>query len=106
MHLRVRISYLVVCEDLSLNMYQKPKFKKVLDSAGTFSTSYNPPNRKIISKFLLDVINGHNIQRNSMIIKKESEILGLSFLGDGATITRTPLFKTLFSGVNILVSVL
>ena len=40
------------------------------------------------------------------MIKKESDIFGLSFQGDGATITRIPLLKNLVSGGNILVSVL
>ena len=98
MHLRVRIADIIVSEDLSFNLYQKPKFKKVLDSAGNVSTSYNPPNRKIISKCLLDVIHGHNIQRESTMIKKEAEIFGFSFLGDGTTITRTILLTFWFQG--------
>ena len=37
------------------------------------------------------------------MIKNEAECFGLLFLGDGATITRTPLLKMLVSGGNIII---
>ena len=40
------------------------------------------------------------------MIKKEAEIFGLSFLGDGATISRCPLLNILDSSNNIAVDVL
>ena len=40
------------------------------------------------------------------MIKKESEIFGLLFLGDGATTSRCPLLIILASGKNIPVDVL
>ena len=40
------------------------------------------------------------------MIKKESEIFGLLFLSDGATISRYPLLNILASSKNIPVSVL
>ena len=40
------------------------------------------------------------------MIKKEGEIFGLLFLGDGATISRRPLLNILASGENIPVAVL
>ena len=43
---------------------------------------------------------------NSAMIKKEAEIFGLLFLGDGATISRFPLLNILDSAKNIPVSVL
>ena len=39
-------------------------------------------------------------------MKKESDIFGLLFLGDGATISRVPLLKILVSRKNIPVAVL
>ena len=40
------------------------------------------------------------------MIKKEAEIFGLLFLGDGATISRFPLLNIIDSAKNIPVSVL
>ena len=40
------------------------------------------------------------------MIKKEAEIFGLLFLGDGATFLRCPLLNILASGENIVVAVL
>ena len=39
------------------------------------------------------------------MIKKWSDIFGLLFLGDGATISRIPLLKVLVSGENVPVAV-
>ena len=97
-NLTVAIADIVISEGLSFNLSQKPRFKKVLELARTVSKCYQPPNRKLISKDLLDVIHDQNMGRNLSLIEKESEIFGLLFLGDGATISRVPL-------LNILVSV-
>ena len=72
----------------------------------TVSKCYQPPNRKLISKDILDVINGQNMERNLILIKKEYDIFGLLFLGDGATISRIPLLKILFSKKKLPVAVL
>ena len=45
------------------------KFKKVLDLAITVSKSYQPLNRKLISKNLFDVIHGQNMERNLSLVK-------------------------------------
>ena len=54
----------------------------------------------------MDVIHDQNMERNLSLIEKESEIFGLLFLGDGAIISRFPLFNILVSGKNIPVAVL
>ena len=72
----------------------------------TVSKCYQPPNRKLISIYLLDVIHNQKMESNLSLIKKESDIFGLLFLGDGATISRIPLLKILVSGKYIPVSVL
>ena len=71
-----------------------------------FSKTYTHPNRKLISKELLDVIHEHNTKRNLAMIKKEAKIFVLLFLGDGATISRFPLLNILASVKNIPVAVL
>ena len=92
------IADLIISEGLSFNLSQKPRFKKVLELARTVSKFYQPPNRKLISKDLLDVIHNHKMERNFSLIKKESDILELLFKEDGATISRIPLLNILVSG--------
>ena len=96
--LTVAIGNLNISECLYFNLSQKPRFKKVLDLARTVSKCYQPPNRKLISKDILDVIHDQNMERNLSLIEKESDIFGLLFLGDGATISRVPLLNILVSG--------
>ena len=69
------------------------------------SKTYIPPNRNLISKEILDIIHKENTKRNLAMIKKEAEIFGLLFLGDGAIISICPLLNILYSGKNILVTV-
>ena len=92
--------------------------------SGNVSKTYIPPNRKLISKEVLDVIYEQNMKRNLIykelldvihehnlkiileMIKKEAEIFGLLFLGDGATISRCPLLNILASAKNLPADVL
>ena len=46
------------------------------------------------------------MERNLSLIEKESDIFGLLFIGDGATISRVPLLNILVSGGNLPVAVL
>ena len=80
--LTVAISDLIISEGLSFNISWKPRFKKVLELERTVSKIYQPPNRNIISKDILDVIHYQNTERNLRLIKKESDIFGLLFIGD------------------------
>ena len=51
-------------------------------------------------------MNDQNMERNFSLIKKESDIFELLFLGDGAIISRIPLLNILVSGGNLTVAVL
>ena len=62
--LTVAIADLIISEGLSFNLSQKIRFKKVPELARTVSKCYQPPNRKLISKDLLGVINDQNMERN------------------------------------------
>ena len=70
------------------------------------SKTYISPNRKLIPKELLDVIHEQNMKSNLAMIKKEAEIFGLLFLGDGATISRRPLLNILAYSKNMPIAVL
>ena len=54
--LTVAISDIIISECLPFNLSQKPRFKRVLDLARTVSKCYQPPNRNLIYKDLLDLI--------------------------------------------------
>ena len=104
--LTILIADLIISEGLPFNLSQKPRFKKVLELSRNVSKTYIPPNRKLISKELLDVIHEHNIRSNLAMIKKEAEIIRLLFLGDGATISICPFLNILDSSKNIPLAVL
>ena len=104
--LTIAIADLIISEGIPFNTAQKPRFKKVLELSRNISKTCIPPNRKLISKELLDVIHEHNMKRNLAMIKNEAEIFGLSFLGDGGTISRFTLLNMLYSAKNIPVAVL
>ena len=64
------IADLIISEGLSFNLSQKTRFNKVLELARTVSKCYQPINRKLISKDILDVIHDQNMERNLSLIKK------------------------------------
>ena len=70
----------------------------MLELARTVSKCYQPPNRKLISKDLLDVYHDQNMESNLSLIEKESDIFGLLFIEDGATIYRIALLDIMVSG--------
>ena len=55
---------------------------------------------------LLGVIHDQNMEMNLSLIEKESDIFGLLFLGDGATISRIPSLNIFVSGKNLPVAIL
>ena len=62
--LTVAITDLIISEGISFNLSQNPRFMKVLDLTRTVSKCYQPPNRKLISKDILDVIHDQNMEKN------------------------------------------
>ena len=95
--LTVEIGNLIIYEGLYFNIYQKPRFNKVLDLAINVSKCYQHSNRKVISKDILGVIHDHNMESNLSLIIKDYDILGLLFIDDGATIPIIPLLNILVS---------
>ena len=91
--LTVSIYDLIISEGISFKISQKTRFKNVLDLERTVPKSYNPPNRKPISKYPLAVAHDRYIERNLSLIQKDSDIFGLLFLGDSATITIIPILN-------------
>ena len=98
--LTISIADLIILKVLCFNISQKPRLKKVMELARNVYNTYIPPNRKSISKELIGFIHEQNTKRNLAMIKKEAEIFGLLFLGDGDTISRLPLLNIMASGEN------
>ena len=59
-----------ISESLSIYLSHKPRLKKVLDLKKRCVKSYQPPNRKLISKDILNVIYFQSMKRNLILIKK------------------------------------
>ena len=97
LHLTVTIAGLIISEGLYFNLDQKPRFRKVLDLVINVSKWYQSPNRNIISKYLYDGKYDQNMESNLSLIKKESHIFGLLFLGNIAIISIIPLLDILVS---------
>ena len=96
--LTVAIADLIISEIIIFNISQKYRFKKAIYLARNVSKGYQHPNRKLISNYLIDAIHDQNMERKLSLIKKKSDIFGLLFLGDGATIYRIKPFNILVSG--------
>ena len=59
--LTTAIADLIISEGLPFNLAQKPRSKKLLELSRNVLKTYIPPNRKLISKELLDVIHEENM---------------------------------------------
>ena len=104
--LTIAIADLIVSEGLSFNISQKTRFKKALHLARTVSKCYQPQNRKLTCKDILDVIHDQKMERNLSLIKKESDIFGFLFLGDGAIFSKIKILNILVSRKDLPVAVL
>ena len=76
--LTVTIYDIIISEGLSLNIAQKYRFKKVIDLEITVSKCYQPPNRKLTSKDILDIIHDQNMERNLIWLRKSLIFLDCS----------------------------
>ena len=78
----------------------------MLDLEINMSKGYQNIKRKRIPKDIMDKIHDKNTESNLILIKKESYIFGLLFIGDGAIMSRTPMLNILVSGKKIPVDIL
>ena len=77
--LTISIADLINSEGLPFNIYQKTRFKKILELTRKVSRTSITPNKNLISKELLNLIHKQNMKRNLAMIKKEAYISGLLF---------------------------
>lgn len=82
------------------------KFRRVLTLAKTVSTNYIPPSRRQIGGELLDM--NYSLYKKEMItsLERDTDIFGIAFFGDGATIKKSPLINILASSSHLPVGCL
>ena len=95
-HLTISKPVLNILVGISFNISRKPRFKNLLKLSQNVSKTYISPNINPISKELPDVIHEHNM-KGYLYIKKEVDIFGLVFIGNGATISKSSLSNILDS---------
>jgi len=104
--LTMAISDMIHSLGLPFSLGSEPKFCLVLNLARNVSMQYKPPGRNVIANDLLDLNYKQYTDQNKKKLLNESEIYGLTFFGDGATVKKMPLFNILASGVHSLSSCL
>jgi hypothetical protein len=77
------------------NSVESSSFKIMLNYARMIGKDYKPPGRKDLGKSLLDINYRNIVEHNKEMLCRESDVFGLSWLSDGATIGRTPLINVL-----------
>ena len=75
-------------------------FHRMLVAARNVGTNYKPPNRQRIAGDLLELNFDQMMKKNAELLRKEADIFGLCFYGDGATVKRMPLLNILCSGTH------
>ena len=82
------------------------KFRLVLQLARAAGSSYQPPGRNAVAGDLLDLNYEQYLIKNINLLKKDADVFGLTYFGDGATVKKMPLINILASGVHRPVVVL
>jgi len=74
---------------------ESSSFKLMLNYSRIVGKDYKPPGRRDLGQSLLDINYRNIVEHNKEILYRESDVFGLSWLSDGATIARTPLINVL-----------
>ena len=97
-HLIVKIYDLVISEGLYFNLSQKHRFKKVIDLAINAQKVVNLQTEQLYPRIFCMQLMIITWKVNLILIKIESDISVLLFIGYDATIYRTTLLNILVSG--------
>jgi hypothetical protein len=81
--------------NISDRAVESPSFKLMLKFARLVGQDYKIPTRKGIGGPLLDINYNNIVENNKEILCRESDVFGLCWLSDGATIARMPLLNVL-----------
>lgn len=104
--LTMAIADLIHLCGLPFSLVSHHKFQRVLTHAKTVSKNYVPPGRNKVGGELLDL--NYELYKTKMIdmLKKEADIYGITFFGDGATVKKAPMINILASSVHLPVGCL
>ncbi|KAL3796904.1 hypothetical protein ACHAWO_010665 [Cyclotella atomus] len=94
------IAQLVYCKGLPFSFAECPYFKRMLEIARCAPRGYQPPKKGILGGEMLDLAYKAQLGRDMEKLLIDSEIYGLSFFGDGATIRKCPLVNIFASALN------
>jgi hypothetical protein len=81
--------------NISDRAVESPSFKIMLKYARLVGQEYKVPTRKGIGGPLLDINYNNIVENNKEILCRESDVFGLCWLSNGATIARMPLLNVL-----------
>jgi hypothetical protein len=99
--LEMAIADLCRAEGLSFSLAQSQRFRRVLTLARGAGSNFKTPGRELVLGKLLDINYERCKERNVRDLKREASVLGLSFLGNGATIKKMPLINVLASSAAV-----
>ena len=78
------------CENIPDAVVESSRFKRMISVCRLLGDKFVPPNAKKLGGALLDLNFTITYERNKEELLKEAGVFGLAFMGDGATIHRTP----------------
>ena len=96
-HLTSHIANFVLASGLEFSIVDKQAFKVMIKAAAKQSAGYVTPGRKRVAGALLDANYSARTLHRDNILRKDMAENGLCFMGDGATVNKTPLINLLAS---------
>jgi hypothetical protein len=74
---------------------ESSSFKIMLNYARLVGREYTSPGRRDLGHLLLDINHRNIVEHNKEVLRQEADVFGLSWLSDGAAISRSPLINVL-----------
>lgn len=87
------IAQMVYCKALPFSFGECPYFQRVIQVARTAPKGYVPPKRKTLCGDMLDIAYESQLKRDLDELLVDSEIFGIGFFGDAATIHKCSLIN-------------
>ena len=94
------VANLIHCEGTAFSLADSAHLRKIIQLAKCVSKNYVPPNRNRIAGELLELNYHEHYRKDVALLMVDSEIYGLDFYGDGATIKSMPLLNIMAYGVH------
>jgi hypothetical protein len=94
------IAQLVYCKGLPFSFAECPYFQQVLQVARSAPRGYKPPKRKALVGEMLDIAYMTQLDQDLEKLLADTDIFGLAFFGDSATIQKYPLVNIFASGFH------